>query len=102
MRKYQGNTLDTELELYDATFTSLSMPNDVPISVGLNLQGRYGGVLTIHSKDAQGSGEHAGPRIGALPSRVHELRLSLAVPVSGGHNSWGIYAGVLTIHSKDA
>ena len=48
---------------------------------------RFGSVLPIPEKDAQGPGEHAGSRIGAQRRRVYELRLPLAVPVSRGHNS---------------
>ena len=48
---------------------------------------RFGSVLPIPEKDAQGPGEHAGPRIEALRCRVYELRLLLAVTVSEVHNS---------------
>ena len=60
----QGNTMDPELELYDAAFMSYSLPLAVPVSGEHNssLRGTDGGVLTIHSKDAHGSGEHASVR----------------------------------------
>ena len=40
---------------------SYSLPLAVPVSGEHNSSEGHGGVLTIHSKDAHGSGEHAGP-----------------------------------------
>ena len=62
----------------------LRPPLDVPVSGGHISYRRHGGVLTIHSKDAHGTREDAGPRIGALRPRIYELRPPLDVPVSGG------------------
>ena len=76
------------------------LPLALPVSGGHNSKGRYCRVLTFHSKDAQGPGEHAGHRIGPIRPRVHELRPPLALPVSGGHNSKGRYCRVLTFTLK--
>ena len=54
---------------------------------GIPLRGDMVDALTIHSKDAHGPKEHAGPGIGPLLHRVHELQPPLDVPVSVGHNS---------------
>ena len=65
----------------------LRPPLDVPVSGGHISYRRHGGVLTIHSKDAHGPCQEAGPLIGGLQPRVYELRPPLDVPVSGGHIS---------------
>ena len=48
------------MELYDAAFTSLSLPNDVLVRGAHNSLEVHCGVLTNHSKDAQGPEEHGG------------------------------------------
>ena len=83
----QGNTLDPNWSSTTAGVHELRLPLAVPVSGEHNSSEGHGGVLTIHSKDAHGPGEHAGSRIGPLRRRVHELRLPLAVSVSGEHNS---------------